>query len=61
MTDEQFEQLLKKLDNIELAIGKNTIVMTGLMSTHQVANANRALKSLSDEIQLAQKDEASNR
>lgn len=46
MTDEQFEQLLKKLDNIELVIVKNTIVMTGLMNTHQAANANRALKSL---------------
>lgn len=50
MTDEQFEQLLKKLDNIEIAIVKNR-----LMNTHQVANANRALKSLSDEINAARK------
>lgn len=55
MTDEQFEQLLKKLDIIELVIVKNTIAMTGLMSKHQVANANRALKSLSDEINAARK------
>lgn len=55
MTDEQFEQLLKKLDNIELVIVKNTIVMTGLMNKHQAANANRALKSLSDEINAARK------
>jgi hypothetical protein len=55
MTDEQFEQLLKKLDNIELAIVKIIIVMTGLMNTRQAANANRALKRAVDEINAARK------